>query len=128
MAINPSSRKANRMSTLAEKCELPTRGLSRRGEEPSRFDEAWLESKESEREEVIVSQSLKKENLVEERPHISSPMRWRSNVGRSTLYELMDKGFLPYAKIGRSRRIPKRAAIIQLAQGDLERRERHAYN
>ena len=37
------------------------------------------------------------------------------SVGRSTLYELMDQGLLPWAKIGRSRRIP-RNALIQLAQ------------
>ena len=36
-------------------------------------------------------------------------------IGRSTLYELMDQGKLPWAKIGRSRRIPRRA-LIQLAQ------------
>ena len=33
------------------------------------------------------------------------------SVGRSTLYELMDRGFLSYAKIGRCRRIPKKALI-----------------
>jgi excisionase family DNA binding protein len=37
------------------------------------------------------------------------------SVGRSTIYELMDKGMLPYAKIGRSRRIPRRA-LVKLAQ------------
>ena len=40
-------------------------------------------------------------------------------VGRSTVYELMDKGVLPYSKIGRSRRIPKRA-LVQLAQATLK--------
>lgn len=40
------------------------------------------------------------------------------SVSRSTLYELMDKGVLPYAKIGRSRRIPKRA-LVELAQRTL---------
>jgi excisionase family DNA binding protein len=30
-------------------------------------------------------------------------------VSRSTLYVLMDKGDLPYAKIGKSRRIPWKA-------------------
>jgi excisionase family DNA binding protein len=28
------------------------------------------------------------------------------SVGRSTVYELMDSGALPYCKIGRARRIP----------------------
>lgn len=37
------------------------------------------------------------------------------SVGRSTLYELMDKGLLPWSKIGRSRRIPRRA-LVRLAQ------------
>lgn len=40
------------------------------------------------------------------------------SVSRSTLYELMDQGVLPYAKIGRSRRIPKRA-LVELAQRTL---------
>jgi excisionase family DNA binding protein len=40
------------------------------------------------------------------------------SVGRSTVYELMDKGFLPYAKIGRSRRVPKRA-LVELAAMNL---------
>ena len=33
------------------------------------------------------------------------------SVGRSTLYELMERGLLSYAKIGRCRRIPKKALI-----------------
>ena len=62
---------------------------------------------------------LKKENLVEDGlVSLTNAMAFLS-VGRSTLYELMDKGFLPYAKIGRSRRIPKRA-LIQLAQATLK--------
>jgi excisionase family DNA binding protein len=40
------------------------------------------------------------------------------SVSRSTLYELMEKGVLPYSKIGRSRRIPKRA-LVELAQQTL---------
>lgn len=40
------------------------------------------------------------------------------SVSRSTLYELMDRGVLPYAKIGRSRRIPKRA-LVELARRTL---------
>lgn len=41
------------------------------------------------------------------------------SVGRSTVYELMDKGLLPYAKIGRSRRVPKRA-LVELAAANLK--------
>jgi excisionase family DNA binding protein len=37
------------------------------------------------------------------------------SIGRSTLYELMDKGMLPWAKIGRSRRIPRRV-LVRFAQ------------
>ena len=40
------------------------------------------------------------------------------SVGRTTVYELMDKGFLPYAKIGRSRRVPRRA-VVELAAANL---------
>ena len=41
------------------------------------------------------------------------------SIGRSTIYELMEKGMLPYSKIGRSRRIPKRA-LLRLAQATLK--------
>jgi excisionase family DNA binding protein len=34
-----------------------------------------------------------------------------TGLGRSTLYKYMDGGTLPYAKIGRARRIPKHALI-----------------
>lgn len=40
------------------------------------------------------------------------------SVGRSTLYELMDRGELPFTKIGRSRRIPRRA-VVELAARNL---------
>lgn len=39
-------------------------------------------------------------------------------VARSTLYQLMETGQLPYVKIGRARRIPRRA-LIQLAASNL---------
>jgi excisionase family DNA binding protein len=42
-------------------------------------------------------------------------------VSRSTVYELMDKGQLPYAKFGRSRRIPKRALMEFAAQSVVRR-------
>ena len=35
-------------------------------------------------------------------------------LSRSTLYTLMDQGELPFVKLGRSRRIPRRA-LVQLA-------------
>jgi excisionase family DNA binding protein len=38
-----------------------------------------------------------------------------TGIGRTKLYELMDKGHLPYAKIGASRRIPKVALVKLLA-------------
>ena len=38
-------------------------------------------------------------------------------VGRSSLYVLMDRGELRFVKIGRSRRIPRRAVIALAACG-----------
>ncbi len=40
------------------------------------------------------------------------------SVSRSTVYELMDQGLLPFAKIGRSRRVPKRA-LVEFAKANL---------
>jgi excisionase family DNA binding protein len=40
-------------------------------------------------------------------------------ICRSTIYALMASGRLPYAKFGRSRRIPRRA-VIRLAANALE--------
>lgn len=39
-------------------------------------------------------------------------------VGRSKIYELMQQGELRYAKIGRARRIPRRA-VFELAEKSL---------
>lgn len=39
-------------------------------------------------------------------------------LGKSKLYELMDAGELPYVKLGKARRIPKRA-LIELARANL---------
>lgn len=62
-----------------------------------------------------MSQLLTNESLVEEGlVSLNDAMAFLS-IGRSTLYELMDKGMLPYAKIGRARRIPRRA-LVKLAQ------------
>ncbi len=40
-------------------------------------------------------------------------------LSRSRLYELMDAGELPFSKIGRSRRIPRRA-VVELAARSLQ--------
>jgi excisionase family DNA binding protein len=40
------------------------------------------------------------------------------SIGRSKLYALMNAGRLPYVKIDRSRRIPRRA-LVDLAAGHL---------
>lgn len=40
------------------------------------------------------------------------------NLSRSTLYALMEQGRLPYTRIGRARRIPRRA-LIELAAANL---------
>ena len=39
-------------------------------------------------------------------------------LSRSTVYSMMDDGNLPFVKLGRSRRIPRRA-IVKLAAGEL---------
>ena len=39
------------------------------------------------------------------------------SLSRATLYVLMDKGHVPFVKIGRSRRIPKRALVEFAARG-----------
>ena len=39
------------------------------------------------------------------------------SISRSKLYELMDNGELKFAKLGRSRRIPRRALIDLAASG-----------
>ena len=39
-------------------------------------------------------------------------------LSRSTLYAIMDRGELRFAKLGRSRRIPKRA-VVELAAREL---------
>ena len=39
-------------------------------------------------------------------------------LSRATLYQIMDRGELPFVKLGRSRRIPKRA-LVELAAAHL---------
>ena len=41
------------------------------------------------------------------------------SISRSTLYAIMDRGELPFVKLGRSRRIPRRA-LVELAAGNLQ--------
>ena len=40
-----------------------------------------------------------------------------SGLSRSVLYELMQRGVLPYAKVGAARIIPRRALMALLAEG-----------
>jgi excisionase family DNA binding protein len=40
------------------------------------------------------------------------------HLSRSTLYQMMDAGELAYVKLGRSRRIPRRA-VLELAASNL---------
>jgi excisionase family DNA binding protein len=42
-------------------------------------------------------------------------------VSRSTLYQLMDRGELPYVKLGKARRIP-RNGLVELAAKSVVRR------
>jgi len=48
---------------------------------------------------------------------IASAIRFLS-ISRSALYSLMERGELPYVKIGKSRRIPHRA-LVELASRHL---------
>ena len=41
------------------------------------------------------------------------------HLSRSSVYQLMDRGELPFVKLGRSRRIPRRA-LVELAAAHLE--------
>jgi excisionase family DNA binding protein len=47
-----------------------------------------------------------------------------TGVSRSTIYQLMESGHLAYVKIGRARRIPRRA-LVELAAGNLRGGWRH---
>jgi excisionase family DNA binding protein len=47
------------------------------------------------------------------------------HLSRSKIYELMDAGELCFAKLGRSRRIPRRA-VIELAARELRGGRRHS--
>jgi excisionase family DNA binding protein len=40
-----------------------------------------------------------------------------TGLGRTSLYELMDRGVLPYTRVGDRRLIPKRALVELLAAG-----------
>lgn len=71
---------------------------------------------------VVSAQSnrglMKSKNLVEEGlltvPEAAEFLR----TSRANLYALCASGYLPYCKIGRSRRIPRRA-VIELAERSL---------
>lgn len=63
-------------------------------------------------------QITKEQTVLDGLVSIEDAMSFLS-VGRSTIYELMDRGMLAYAKIGRSRRIPKRS-LVWLAQENLK--------
>lgn len=43
------------------------------------------------------------------------------SLSRASIYNLMDRGELPFAKLGRSRRIPRRA-VVELAARSLKGR------
>jgi excisionase family DNA binding protein len=58
-------------------------------------------------------------NLVEDGLMRVSEACRLTMLSRSTLYALMEKGFLAYVKIGRSRRIPRRA-LLELVTMNLQ--------
>lgn len=49
--------------------------------------------------------------------NVEQACEW-TGLSRAKLYQLMDKGELPYVKIGRARRIPKQA-LIEFAAANL---------
>jgi excisionase family DNA binding protein len=51
-----------------------------------------------------------RDELVEEGlESLESARRFLGSIGRSTLYELMERGELPYVMVGRRRMLPRRA-------------------
>jgi len=53
----------------------------------------------------------KKQGLVEDGLDRISEASHFLGISRSSLYELMENGELPFCKIGRSRRVPHRALV-----------------
>lgn len=60
------------------------------------------------------AQSLVAEGLVD----VREAARF-TGLSRSKLYQLMDGGHLPYVKIGKARRIPRRA-LVEFAAANLK--------
>jgi excisionase family DNA binding protein len=60
----------------------------------------------SEREQAVVSDGL---------VNVGEAARFLG-MSRSSIYQMMDRGELRYAKLGRSRRIPKAALLVLAAK------------
>lgn len=66
---------------------------------------------------VCVSESTKADLVADGLVTVKKAAEFLS-VGRSTLYEAMERGRLPYVKIGAARRIPMRA-LTEFAAANL---------
>ncbi len=62
-------------------------------------------------------QSIKGEDLVAEGLLTIAAAAEFLSISRSKLYEMMDEGELQFVKIGRSRRVPRRAVTELAARG-----------
>ena len=66
---------------------------------------------------VNAEQSTKGEDLVAEGLLTIVETAEFLSISRSKLYELMDTGELQFVKLGRSRRVPRRAVVELAARG-----------
>ncbi len=66
---------------------------------------------------VNAEQSTKGEDLVAEGLLTIVETAAFLSISRSKLYELMDSGELAFVKLGRSRRVPRRAVVELAARG-----------
>ena len=66
---------------------------------------------------VNAEQSTKGEDLVAEGLLTIVETAAFLSISRSKLYELMDNGELQFVKLGRSRRVPRRAVVELAARG-----------
>jgi excisionase family DNA binding protein len=68
-----------------------------------------------------MSENSGKEDIVQDGLDRVAEVARFLKLSPSTIYKLMDRGLLPYVKIGNARRVPHRA-VVELAAGNLVRR------
>jgi excisionase family DNA binding protein len=69
-------------------------------------------------EEFAVTDDIATSGLVEDGLETVEQARQFLQISRSALYQLMDTGRLAYVKLGKSRRVPRRA-LVELARQNL---------